>query len=212
MIESNAVKSQDRPTPDGSRRQPNGLLAWQATLAYIAVYHSPDALLEIGIYPGLAASEVQWAAEVTWARVVETVIEAESLEGALHALWQKVAHDHDIFLDEKAAQRRPEGYAPGQWVDATTGHILQRLIDTLQAVFLDDWRVVAIYQPTEVPHLRVQMRLMARHGVFTMGGRGPSFLEAARDLYRHAAPMFVAEFEKGGDAADFDPLLGPPVP
>lgn len=174
------------------RRLPNGLLAWQATVGYISTHHSPDALLEFAAYPAQENNQVYWSAQISWAKSLEIVRDAATLEDALAVLWQTLAREHLIFFSDEDALRQPSGYTTGQWIDTFTGQILERLVATAQVVFGRDWRVVAIYQPTEMPNMRVQMRVVARHGALSAGGRGPSVLEAARDLYRNAAPLFAA--------------------
>ncbi|MBC7869930.1 MAG: hypothetical protein H7Y09_03765 [Chitinophagaceae bacterium] len=174
------------------RRLANGLLAWQATLAYISAQQSPDALLELMAYPAEDGHEVQWSAAVSWGKKKESVRDLPSPEAALDSLWQEVERNHVIFISEEDTMRRPSGYAPNEWIDPHTAEILGRFIETTQAIFSFDWRVIIIYHATESPLSRVQMRLLAEGNTVTAGGRGPALIDATRDLYRNAAPAYAA--------------------
>ncbi|GEM_PF-480164 len=174
------------------RRLANGLLAWQATLAYISAQQSPDALLELMAYPVEESQAVQWSATVSWGKKKESVRDLPSLQAALDTLWQEVERNHVIFISEEDTVRRPSGYAPNEWIDAHTAEILGRFIETTHAVFTSGWRVVIIYHAIESPLSRVQMRLLAEGNTVTAGGRGPALIDATRDLYRNAAPAYAA--------------------
>jgi hypothetical protein len=187
------------------RRLPNGLLAWQATLAYIAAQHSPDALLELKINPVVhndaAVPDIGWSAQVSWGTKTEQVEGAPTLQAALTLLWHEVERNHVIFISEEDTVRRPVGYSADEWIDSHSHDILWRVLETTQAVFGHDWQLVMIYQPTDTPHLRVQMRLLANNNTVTVGGRGPALIDAARDLYRNAAPAYAAA---AGSSSLFD--------
>lgn len=173
------------------RRPEDGFAAWQATLGYISQHHSPDALLKLKVYP-IGERTVRWMASVSWGQTQETVEAAESLPAALTQLWQQVERFHTVFHDPEEAIRKPEGYAPYEWLDVNTQDILHRLIWTTQTVFNEAWHIVILYQPTEISHTRVQIRLLALNSTVSAGGRGPSLLEAARDVFRKAVPVFVS--------------------
>ncbi|MDX1992313.1 MAG: hypothetical protein SF029_07990 [bacterium] len=186
------------------RRLPNGLLAWQATLAYIAAQHSPDALLELSVQPvpQNEAADIRWSGKVSWGTKAEQIEGAPTLQAALTLLWQEVERNHMIFISEEDTVRRPAGYSADEWVDAHTHELLWRVLETTQAVFGQDWQLVIIYQPTDTPHLRVQLRLLANNNAVTVGGRGPALIDAARDLYRNAAPAYAAA---AGSSSLFEP-------
>jgi hypothetical protein len=174
-----------RPTP---KRPENGLLAWQATVGYISAEHSPDALLTLQAM--LVEEYLVWAASVTWANAGGAVENCPSLPHALHDLWLEVARNHRIFNSLEAAVRQPSNYGEHEWVDVDTQDILDKISQNSALVFGEDWKLVMIYQPVEAPHLRVQARLLARNNAVQIGGRGATFREACRELYRSAAKDF----------------------
>jgi hypothetical protein len=178
-----------RPVPN---RPPNGLIAWQFTLGYISNYHSPDAMLKLQAYP-VGNDVSRWSGTVSWAQVGETIRDAETLADLLRLLWLEVDRNHLIFDSQEDANRRPLGYKDNEWLDLTTQNILHRLLWTVQSAFDDDWRVVIVYQPAEIPAQRVQTRLIStKHQV---GGRGASMAEALRDCFRNAVPAFATQME-----------------
>lgn len=162
------------------------------------MYHSPDALLQIEVYP--KGEGIGWTGSLSWGINHEQFRDAPTLPNVLSELWEKVDRNHHIFLLPVDALRRPHGYKDHEWIDEATADVLHRLIHTTQMVFGTDWRILMVYQATENPELRVQMRLfganMSRHA----GGRGSSLLDAARELFRHAAPVFKAHLDFRGKA------------
>ena len=174
-----------RPTPG---RPATGLAAWQATIGYIAAEHSPDAMLTLAAAP--VAGGVGWKATASWGSMCEEVADLPTLPTALDALGRGVDRHHTLFRSLEAAARRPIGYAADQWLDADSQDILNRLIQTCQHSFRDDWRLVLLYQPVAAPDGRVQARLLARQHMIHVGGRSGSLADACRVLYRNAATSF----------------------
>lgn len=173
------------------RRPDTGLLAWQATLGYIRVRHSPDATLELQADAG-PEGQVRWAAAVSWGSVAESIDGQSSLGQALDTLWQKVNSQHTIFQNPDDAIRSPSDYDDFSWLDMNTQEILHRIMWTSQTVFPGNWLLLILYRPTEDPQTRVQMRLLVNSGQVSIGGRGPAVLDAARSLFRKAAPVYAA--------------------
>lgn len=173
--------------PGGLGNRPKtGLAAWEATVGYIAAEHSPDALLTMRAHPDGEATI--WAAMLEWGQKREMVDGRETLPLALRDLWRVVDQAHVIFMKNADAIRRPAGYGDLDWLDADTRDALERLTWVLRVVFKTDWTLVMIYQPTDNPAVRVEMRLVARESTVHIGGRGPSVREAATQLYRNATP------------------------
>ncbi|MEO0560783.1 MAG: hypothetical protein AAF125_01620 [Chloroflexota bacterium] len=172
-----------------SERPKTGLEAWEATVGYIAAQHSPDVLLTLKAVP---AEEEQsaWSATLDWAEHHEDVEDQPTLLAALRELWAKVDKAHVIFESDVDALRKPSGYSEFDYLDADTKDALDRLSWVTQVVFKENWTMVIIYQPSDDPQTRVQMRLVARAGDVHIGGRGPSIEDAARKLYRNATPYF----------------------
>lgn len=171
-----------------SNRPKTGLAAWEATVGYIASEHSPDALLTLRAYAD--ADDNLWAALLEWGAYREEVADAESLPTALRDLWVVVNQGHVIFTSSAEAIRKPAGYGEFDWVDADTQDALDRLLWVVRVVFKDDWTLVILYQPTDNPATRVQMRLVARDDAVHISGRGGSVRDAATQLYRNATPYF----------------------
>lgn len=181
----------DKPTTQSRRPSPlrpeYGFIAWQMTLGYICNHRSPDAVLKIEAYP--SGDGALWAASVSWGRTEETVRDRATIATALGNLWQEVDRNHIVFGTPEDAIRRPYGYDDHEWLDVSTADILQRLVWTSQTVLKDDWLLVIIYQPTEAPVTRVQGRLLAQDN--RAAGQGGSLLDALRDLFRNATPLFA---------------------
>lgn len=182
----------NKPTTQSKRpsplRPPYGFIAWQMTLGYICNHRSPDAVLKLEAYPS-AEEGVLWAASASWGRAEESVRDKTSIAAALGNLWQEVDRNHIVFGTPEDAVRRPSGYEDHEWLDANTADILQRLILTAQTGLKKDWLLVIIYQPTEAPVTRVQGRLLAQDN--RAAGQGGSLIEALRELFRNATPLFA---------------------
>jgi hypothetical protein len=176
-----------------AQRPPNGFAAWQATLGYIRKHHSPDALLKLHMVPTEAGA--RWSASVSWGGAGEQVERMPTFAAALQALWREVDNHHEVFLSAAEAFRQPGGYQEHDWLDLPTQDILHRLMWTTRGVFLLDWALVIVYQPIADPLMRVQMRLLAQENTVQVGGRGSTLLDAARDLYRHAAPVYLRHID-----------------
>jgi hypothetical protein len=176
-----------RPFP---RRPELGFTAWQMTLGYISQHYSPDAILKLQAYP--ANDAIQWSVSVSWAHEQEIVRDRESVGVALTDMWLEIERNHRIFASKEEAIKQPAGYAEAEWFDVPTYEILQRIVWTTQNVFAHDWLLIVVYQPVESPGTRVQMRLLANNNQMRVGSRGASVLEAGRDLFRNAAPMYAA--------------------
>ncbi len=187
-----------RPMP---KRPENGLLAWQATIGYISGQYSLDALLTFQAYP-LESGTVGWAAAASWGQNRESVEGAESLPVALRDLWSEVNQHHVIFETREAILKRPANYDDDRWIDADTAAILNRLLHIAGVVYGMDWRLVVIYQPVESQAVRFQARLLALDDSVQIGGQGASLREACQDVYRNAAPYFVAHSGKALDDLD----------
>jgi len=170
-------------------RPETGFGAWQATLGYISTHHSPDARLILYIYP--KGNQVLWAGRAAWGPVVEEYVDAPGLPIVLSKLWRRVEHFHTVFETPADMVRRPVGYIKTEWVDLPTQDILHRILWTVRLAFLEDWYMMIVYQAVENPAMRVHMRLISRSNQVVVGGRGPSLLEAGRDLFRNAAPVFT---------------------
>jgi hypothetical protein len=183
-----------RPLP---KRPPTGLLAWEATVGYMSAHHSPDTLLKLQAYPRDKA--VLWSAHVSWAQHQERVQDRTSLAEALRDLWVEVEHHHTIFQSDVDAIRSPRGYGDGDWVDAETLEILDRLTSTAQNVFPGDWTLIVVYHPVESASTRVQARLLVQNNSNYAGGRGPSVHDACHAVYRGAARLFVGRGQKPGE-------------
>lgn len=183
-----------RPLPQRPRL---GWQAWEATLGYMSLHHSPDALLKLQIYP--LGGHSGWAASLSWAGFSEHVRDRESFGEALDDLWREVNNNHVIFLTSEAAVRQPASYHSDEWLDPRTQEALDRLIRVTRAVFENDWLLLLIYQPVEHPEARVQLRLLARDNTVRVGGRGPSLREACAELYRNAARYYSAALNRGDE-------------
>ncbi|RMG75518.1 MAG: hypothetical protein D6711_06385 [Chloroflexi bacterium] len=182
----------DKPTTQHKRpawqRPEYGFIAWQMTLGYICNHRSPDAVLKLEAYP--QNGQIMWAGAVSWGRVNEAVRDCETLAVALRDLWLEVERNHIIFGSPEDALRRPINYDDHEWLDVETLDVLQRLIWTIQTTMQTGWMLVLIYQPTEAPAMRVQTRLLANDNQMRAAGQGASLLDALRDLFRNATPLF----------------------
>ncbi len=174
--------------PSGWRRPKTGLAAWEATVGYISAEHSPDAQLTFRAYP--SGDTQAWAAAVTWAGFKEEVTDRTTIAEALRDLWLQVEQVHAIFKTAEDAARRPADYSDLQWLEADTRDAIERLLWVSRVVFDEDWVLIVVYQPSDNPQMRVQMRLLARENTVSISGRGPSMRDACTQLYRNATPYF----------------------
>lgn len=186
--------SQTQPNRPFPKRPEDGFLAWQATIGYISTHHSPDVLLQVEAYPSVGHG-IAWRASLSWGGHHEMVSDYPSLPSALRELWLVVEKNHTIFRSPIDAIRRPYGYHDHEWFDEATLDILHRLIHTTQNVFKEDWRILWVYQPSEMPDVRVQMRMLAIQMTYQASGRGASLLDAGRELFRNAAPVYQRYLE-----------------
>jgi len=176
-----------RPDVFGGRPR-TGLAAWESTIGYISQEHSPDVLLTVKALPNGDGSV--WSAKLEWGPHRESADNQPTFPAALRELWTVVERAHVIFKDKAEAVRKPAGYTEFDWLDADTKGALERLAWVTQVVFREAWSLLIIYQPTDDPTNRVQMRLLARDGDVHIGGRGASIEGAASKLYRNATPYF----------------------
>ncbi|MFW5748272.1 MAG: hypothetical protein ACOCYT_01525 [Chloroflexota bacterium] len=193
MDDAAASKSTSTRAPGASQgnvRPKYGLTAWQLTLGYISTHHSPDAALTLRAHPS-AEGHVRWSGVVSWGAVDEIVDDTDSLADVLARLWEQVEQRVSVFENSDDAYRQPAGYAPTEWLDIPTQDVIHRLLWTTQTAFGSDWLLVIVYNPVEHPGMRVQVRLITRESGHRVGGRGPNLLDAARALFRHAAPAFA---------------------
>lgn len=179
------VTNARRPMPP---RPATGLMAWQATLGHISARHSPDAVLKLQAHTHEA--RVVWSASVSWGAQQESVSDHVSLPAALRALWDEVSRNHRIFDRLEDAIKSPINYNDAEWIDMTTQEALQRLLWVTQSVFPGDWQLMIVYQPVDTPDHRTQARLLAKEQTVVVSGRGPTLLEACRNLFRNATPYF----------------------
>ena len=178
-----------------NRRHPvDGWTAWQMTLGYISQHHSPDVTLSIQAQP-VAADRLAWSAELMWGRHIESVVEEESPGAALACLWQTVACYHDVFLTPDDAWRAPVDYGESEWVDPSITEGVRRVLAMMGKISGQNWRLILVYQPAEMPAQRVQARLIAGDGVRCAGGFGPTLLQAIRELFRSFVPVFGARMD-----------------
>jgi hypothetical protein len=173
---------------------PNGFVAWQKTLGYMAQHHSPDAMMKLIAKPTEKA--VSWSGTVSWGANSEDLRDAANLPDLLRLLWLEVDRHHNIFHNAEDAQRRPFGYNDADWLDVPTEDILLRLLWTVRTAFGMDWHFVIVYQPSEAPDLRVQTRLLSSDSQHHIGGRGASLLDALRDCFRNSVPAFAEMIEQ----------------
>lgn len=185
-----------RPLP---KRPDTGLLAWQATLGYISVRYSLDAMLTIQICPH-AVGKLSWAARASWGHNSEEVRDCPSLAAALRDLWAEVDRNNIIFESADAISRRPVLYNDDEWLDEDTRLILDRLIQLNWTAFEANWMLVIVYQPVDTPNNRLQTRLLAHNNSVQISGRGPTLRDACHDLYRNAARNYSASVSKSLDA------------
>jgi hypothetical protein len=177
-----------RPLP---KRPDTGLLAWLATIGYLGIEYSPDAMLTIRVMPD-GANGVLWSSAVSWAQETVSVQDCAALGDSLRDLWKVVEREHKVFKTLEAATKRPANYPEDRWIDADTQAALEHLIEVTSIVFEQQWMLIVVYQAVENPNLRVQARLLARDNTVHIGGSGPTILDACRDLYRNAAPGYFA--------------------
>ncbi len=175
-------------------------MAWQATIGYISAYYSLDALLTMQAYP--LGAGVGWAAAASWGSNREQVQDCASLPEALRTLWQEVNRNHLIFDSREAIAKRPANYADHEWLDSQSAHVLDRVLRVTRTVYDMDWRLVLVYRPVEEPNFRFQARLLAMDDTVQVGGCGASLRDACRDVYRHAAPYYLARSGHSPDELD----------
>ena len=176
-----------RPDALGGRPR-TGLAAWESTIGYMAHVHSPDVLLTVKARPD--GENSVWSAMLEWGPHREMIDRQPTFPAALRELWPVVERAHLIFKDKADAIRKPSGYTEFDWLDADTKGALERLAWVTQVVFREAWSLIIIYQPTDDPQNRVQVRLLAQDGDVHISGRGPSVEDAANKLYRNATPYF----------------------
>lgn len=91
-----------RPLPI---RPATGWSAWEATIGYIAMQYSPDAVLQL-VAEGLPeADRPIWRASLTWGNHQVDVVDQISMIAALSALWEEVDRQHRIFKNAEAATK-----------------------------------------------------------------------------------------------------------
>src|SRR5688572_27784255 len=95
--------------PPLPRRPKYGWQAWEATVGYVALRHSPDALLKIEIYP--MSGVVGWGASFSWGQYAETVRDSISFGTALSQLWNQVGRNYpNVFSAAEIADKLPVDY------------------------------------------------------------------------------------------------------
>jgi hypothetical protein len=165
-----------------------GLSAWQIVLGYINANYSPDAHLKLEACPD--ATRVQWEGTVSWGQSSESVTQQPSIADVLSRLWARVEHYQHKLDFSKIQHSLPRDYEQGEWLDLSTQDILHRVLWLIATAFDgQDWRLVMVYHPAEKPNYRVKTRLLLPQGSF-VGGRGANFVEALRDCFRNAIPVF----------------------
>lgn len=184
-MNDNKTTLSKRPMP---ARPENGWKAWEATIGYITVHHSPDATLTLKAYPRHGIT--LWDATLTWGQHSESVTECIGIEVALADLWRVVARFHRIFKTLEDAARRPELYADDEWLDTATLEAVSRLVGVSATVFGEDWFVLLSYRPVDVPQQRVQARLAAHAEAVARGGMGATLREACRTLFHNTTPDY----------------------
>ncbi len=180
------------------RRPVGGWTAWQMTLGYISQHHSPDASLTLQARAVAATDQLLWSAALEWGQRRESVVEEESPGAALACLWQTVACYHDVFLTPDDAWRAPVDYGESEWVDPSIIEGVRRVLAMMGKISGQNWRLILVYQPAEMPAQRVQVRLIAGDGVRCAGGFGPTLLQAIRELFRSVVPVFGARMDARG--------------
>lgn len=180
------------------QRPANGLLAWQSTVGYISVEHSPDAALMLRALP--KADGIRWHATISYGGTTAQVADADTLPKALRDLWIELERVHDIFKTMQDRVRQPALYADNQWIDSDTAATLASLLNVTEAVFGKQWALILVYQAVENPAQRVKARLVAKDNTVQISGSGPSLREACRDLYRNAAPGYFASSGRNIDS------------
>lgn len=165
-----------------------GFSAWQIVLGYINAKYSPDAHLKLEVSPD--DMRVHWQGVVSWGTSSESVTKQASLADVLRLLWGQVEQYHHKFDFSEIQHSLPTGYDQNEWLDLPTQDILHRLLWMITTSFDEqDWRLVIVYHPAEKPHYRVKTRLLLPQGAY-VGGRGANCVEALRDCFRNAIPVF----------------------
>lgn len=169
-----------------------GFSAWQLAVRYMTVHYSPDVLLKLQVYPSGIGS-IFWGASISWGDFNEFVRDMESLGCALTTLWHKVTHLHPSLVKSDSELNPPIGYSETQWLDAKTQSLVERIVNMTQDTFTGDWLLIIIYQPSRVPNMRVQMRLLANSNQIRVGGRGDNMINAGHNLFDNAIQYFVSD-------------------
>lgn len=187
-----------RPLPS---RPSNGLLAWQSTMGYLSVQYNLDASLAIEVRPGDLGA-VLWSAAATWGQNTQQVGRRPTMPAALRDLWREIDRNHVIFESREALLRRPVNYTDDEWLDADTQMLLDRTLEIATSVYGSDWLLNMVYQPVELPAVRFTAHLTARQNTVQSSGHGAGMRQALQDLFRSAAPDFVARAVRNADSTD----------
>jgi hypothetical protein len=175
--------------PPLPRRPKYGWQAWEAIVGYVALRHSPDAVLKIEIYP--MSGIVGWGASFSWGQYTETAQDMISFGTALTQLWHRVEHNYSGMFDAaEISDKHPVNYDDDSWLDEPTFEIFSRLVGVSEVAFRGDWRLMVVYQPVEIPDNRVQARLVATGNTISLGGKGPTLRDAGRSLFMAAAARY----------------------
>ena len=187
-----------RPMPS---RPSNGLLAWLSTVGYLSMQYNLDCSLSIEVRPGELGA-VLWSASASWGQNTEQISRRPTLPAALRDLWREVDRNHVIFESREALLRRPVNYSDDEWLDADTQKLLDRTLEIASSVYGSDWNLTLIYRPVELPSERFVAQLAARQGTVSSAGQGAGLRQALQDLFRSAAPDFVARAVRNVDSPD----------
>lgn len=187
-----------RPMP---ARPSNGLLAWQATMGYLSIQYNLDSSLCIEVRPGDLGA-VLWSASAVWGQNKQQVSRRPTLPAALRDLWREIDRNHVIFESREALLRRPVNYSDNEWLDQDTQSLLDRTLEIASSVYGSDWHLTLTYQPVELPAVRFTANLNARRDTVTSSGQGAGMRQALHDLFRNAAPDFVARAVRNADSTD----------
>ncbi|MGB1288940.1 MAG: hypothetical protein ACPG7F_20570 [Aggregatilineales bacterium] len=175
------------PLPSRPR---NGWQAWVATVGYMSLHHSPDAMLKLRAFSS-SAKTIGWESALTWGTSYEQVTDCISLEMALQDLWQVAYPRHSIFKDMGILARAPIDYKDDQWIDESIRLTLDRILKVTWSVFDTNWQLVIVYRPVERPEDRVQARLLAEDNMVLVGAKGATLLDALRLLFHRSARIYT---------------------